>query len=263
MSLFTQYIGIDYSGEGQPTQRITGLQVYRADHGQIPQLVTSSAKGATRWSRAELAEWLEVVLATPGTIVGIDHAYSFPLAYFQAYRLKTWDAFLHHFCATYDTLHQRVDDYLDTPEAVRMLPGLPTSIDPMRALRISERWSGTAFSAFDFRPRGVAFSTFAGLPWLYRLRQRLGEKKVFWWPYDGWAVPEGCSVVVEAYATVCRARCDMPQAPWSEHQRDAYAITAWMEERDRHNLLARYFDPALTHTERQAAALEGWILGVA
>jgi hypothetical protein len=209
-----------------------------------------------------LAEWLEGVLAVPGTIVGIDHAFSFPQAYLGLYCLTGWDAFLRHFCATYDTTCRPVDDFLHTPCKVKMLRGLPCGIDPIKTLRITERRSGTAFSVFDFRPRGVAYSTFTGIPWLLYLRHRLGAR-VHWWPYDGWAVPPNCSVVAEGYATICRANVNMPQCAWSDHQRDAYAIAAWLADRDHHDLLTNYLTPPMTTAERQVAEREGWIIGVA
>jgi len=258
--MFSQYIGIDYSGEGDPMERLDGLKVYCAKSGCTPQPVHAN-NGGTRWSRAALATWLEGVLADPGVIVGIDHAFSFPQVYLNMFCFTKWDAFLRHFCATYDTTRRPVDDYLHTPHRVKQLRGLPCGIDPIATLRITERRSGTAFSVFDFRPRGVAYSTFAGIPWLQTLRQRLGAR-VHWWPYDGWTPPSGCSVVVEAYATICRARVTMPDQKWSDHQRDAYAIAAWLEERDQNGLLASYYTPPLTHDERQTADVEGWILGV-
>lgn len=260
MPLFSQYIGIDYSGAGRPIERQSGIQVYRAQPDCTPQQVPATA-GGKHWSRKALAEWLEGVLAVPGTIVGIDHSFSFPEVYLEKFCLTSWDAFLRHFCATYDTIHRPVDDFLYTPQKVKMLRGLPCGIDSIRALRITERRTGTAFSNFDFRPRGVAHSTFAGIPWLQYLRQRLGTS-VHWWPYDGWMIPPGCSAIVEAYATVCRAHVVMPERTWSDHQRDAYAIAAWLEESDRNDGLAHCYAPHLTANERQVADVEGWIIGV-
>src|ERR1700760_1871326 len=49
------------------------------------------------------------------------------------------------------------------------------------------------------RPKGsVAKSTHAGIPWLQFIRQRLGAR-VHFWPFDGWEVPAGRSVIVEVY----------------------------------------------------------------
>ena len=40
----------------------------------------------------------------------------------------------------------------------------------------------------------VAKSTHAGLPWLPRIRNEVGDK-VHVWPFDGWDVPDGKSVI--------------------------------------------------------------------
>jgi hypothetical protein len=42
-------------------------------------------------------------------------------------------------------------------------------------------------------------------------------------------------------------------------QHDAYAIARWLRRR---SLNDRYFDPAMTERDREAAHLEGWIMGV-
>jgi hypothetical protein len=46
-----------------------------------------------------VAEWLlQQVGAGQPFIAGIDHAFSFPAAYFQRYRLSDWEEFLADFC---------------------------------------------------------------------------------------------------------------------------------------------------------------------
>ena len=42
-------------------------------------------------------------------------------------------------------------------------------------------------------------------------------------------------------------------------QHDAYAVARWLRRR---SLNDRYLDPAMTERDREAAELEGWILGV-
>jgi hypothetical protein len=44
----------------------------------------------------------------------------------------------------------------------------------------------------------VAKSTHAGIPWLRFIRQHLGSR-VHFWPFDGWDVPAGRSVIAEVY----------------------------------------------------------------
>jgi hypothetical protein len=258
--MFARYIGIDYSGGDTPDSRQAGIQVYESFAGGLPTCITSPTPKAVNWSRAELAEWLDGIFSqnTP-TLIGIDHAYGFPKCYLDANGLASWDAFLEDFVSRYDTRTHPVSYYLGNVGQRKTLPGLPDMVAPT-ALRLTEQWSGTAWSVFDFRPRGVAHSTFAGIPWLQYLRHRLGER-IHWWPFDGWEIPQGKSVMVEAYATVCRVRCTVPPH-LADHKRDAYAIAAWMQERDQLGLLQHYFTPPLSPDEGQLGSLEGWILGV-
>lgn len=246
MGIFTCYLGIDYSGAGLPTAGQVGIQVCCAGPS-VPERVVP--KQRANWSRAGLAAWLEAALREPGTIAGIDHSFSFPISYFRQHGLPSWQAFLEHFSATCPTYECTVEEVRR-----RIIPA-----GGARELRLAERLAGTGFGVFDFRPHGVAYSTFAGLPWLAWLRERLGER-VHWWPYDGWSVPAEKSVVVEAYPSLYRRRLAAP-AGLTDHQRDAWLIAAWLQDRDRYDLLLRYFDPPLSPNERAQAALEGWILG--
>ncbi|MHB9106358.1 MAG: hypothetical protein ACYDCO_04815 [Armatimonadota bacterium] len=247
MSGFTRYIGVDYSGAGLPTSGQAGVQVYSAGVS-APERV-SPVQGA-HWSRLRLAGWLAEVLSAPGTIAGIDHSFSFPISYFRQRDLPSWEAFLEHFGACCPT------DECTVEEVRRRI--IPAGGE--RDLRLTERLAGTNFGVFDFRPHGVAHSTFAGLPWLAWLREWLGAR-AHWWPYDGWEVPAGKSVVVEAYPSLYRRRLDAPGG-LTDHQRDAWLIAAWLQDRDQFDLLPRYFDPPLSQAERTQAEVEGWILGV-
>ena len=96
---FVRTIGIDYSGEATPKTRLGGLAVYRADGNAPPQEVTLEGPSSKRWTRKEIAEWLVDQLREEGdpTLVGIDHAFSFPICYFERYNLRQqdWDYFLH------------------------------------------------------------------------------------------------------------------------------------------------------------------------
>jgi hypothetical protein len=73
-------------------------------------------------------------------------------------------------------------------------------------LRLTERWTATAKSVFLFDVRGsVAKSTFAGLPWLLYLRNWC-KRPIHFWPFDGWEIPEGKSVVAEVYPALWMRR---------------------------------------------------------
>jgi len=47
------------------------------------------------------------------------------------------------------------------------------------------------------------------------------------------------------------------------HQQDAYATAEWLRRNDQDGSLGRFFNPSLTEQEREGAAIEGWILGIA
>jgi hypothetical protein len=117
-----------------------------------------------------------------------------------------------------------------------------------------------AKSVFHFDvPGSVAKSTHAGLPWLRFLRERTAGH-VHFWPFSGWDIPPGRSVVAEVYPALWR----YTHAPvgLTGDQGDAYAAAAWMRQADFEGSLAGYFAPPVTDDERKRAEIEGWILGV-
>jgi hypothetical protein len=84
---------------------------------------------------------------------------------------------------------------------------------------------------------------------------------VHFWPFDGWDVPEGKSVLVEVDPSILRDH--HPKEDRTVHQQAAYSVAQWLFETDRRGLLDRYAHPPLTDEERRVAELEGWILGMA
>jgi hypothetical protein len=52
---------------------------------------------------------------------------------------------------------------------------------------------------------GAAKATHAGLPWLRGVKIAVG-REVHSWPFDGWKVPQGRSVIGEAYPSPVRNR---------------------------------------------------------
>ena len=102
--MFTTFIGIDYSGRGTPLHRLPGLQVYAATGHRLPERVNplSAPQGKDRnWCRKEVAEWLlQQVEGGQTFIAGIDHAFSFPAAYFQRNKLSDWESFWPTFAST-------------------------------------------------------------------------------------------------------------------------------------------------------------------
>jgi hypothetical protein len=74
----------------------------------------------------------------------------------------------------------------------------------------------------------AAKSTHAGIPWLRFIRERDGQR-VHFWPFDGWDIPAGRSVIAEVYPALwgrCFAREDR-----NSDQHDAYCIAACLSPR--------------------------------
>jgi putative restriction endonuclease len=253
---FDRYIGIDYSGAETPLAGLPGLRVFVATPETAP---AEERLVRGHWSRRRLGEWLVGQLSNgPATIVGIDHAFSFPLEYFDAHHLpKNWDSFLEDFHR-----HWPTDSDTVWVRDLRNEPGATASARRGKTTwrRLTERRAGAAKSVFHFGVQGeVATSTHAGLPWLGRIRAQL-DSRVHMWPFDGWGVPQGMSVIAEVYPSLWRR--SYPVTGINEHQRDAYVIAAWLRDTDRDGRLISEFEPPLTVLEQEQAAVEGWILGV-
>lgn len=247
--MFEQYIGVDYSGAGTPDAPVDGIRVCRAKQGELPRPHDNPALRRSRWCRAELAEWLISVLEESGsTIVGIDHAFSFPAE--ELGSLADWDEFLEWFCGRWRTDHETVSEAIGAVAA-------PDGV----GYRLTDTWSSSAQSIFHQKGIGVFHSTFAGIPWLRHIRRRLPE--VFFWPFDGRTIPPGRSAVVEVYPAIFKRRyANDPDCPDNEHRRDAYAVCRWLAETNSRGLLEAYLDPPLTDAEWDLAHREGWILGL-
>jgi len=106
----------------------------------------------------------------------------------------------------------------------------------------------------------VATSTHAGLPWLLYLRKHC-KRPIHFWPFDGWEIPEGKSVVAEVYPALWMRR--FPRDDRDGDEQAAYAATAWLQRADLNGSLGSFLKPVLTPDEREVARIEGWILGVA
>lgn len=235
--------------------------MYAARPARDPDAVRP-APPARHWSRRALAQWLLTQLRSEGRLlVGIDHGFSFPEAYFRRYGLASWPAFLADFCRYWPTNEPgcSVRSIRDgTWWDGRKPRGERTG--PTTALRLCERWTSSSKSVFRFDFQGsVATSTHAGIPWLRFLREEGGDR-IFFWPFDGWQPPEGKFVIAEVYPSIFRNRYAKNGRTTDEH--DAYSVARWLKETDRNGTLERYFDPPLALSERRIAVLEGWILGI-
>ena len=258
MPLFKRYFGIDYSGAKTPESSLTGLRIFSAAPTQPPIEIHPPPSSRKYWTRRGLAEWLAAELKSGlATLVGIDHAFSFPLRYFETHQLPPdWPKFLDDFHEHWptDENHMYVDFIRDG------LYGKGTSRGGnARWRRIAEERC-RAKSVFHFDVQGsVAKSTHAGLPWLRFLRGQHGSKLHFW-PFDGWQAPRGCSVIAEVYPALWSR--GFPKEERNDHQHDAYSVARWMKEKDASNHLRAHFKPPLPPAQRVIAHIEGWILGL-
>jgi len=108
-------------------------------------------------------------------------------------------------------------------------------------------------------PGSVAKSTHAGLPWLRYLRQNVGNW-VHFWPFDGWEILTGRSIILEVYPSLFSREFAREGSTADPH--DAYSVAAWMRRSDLDGSLAMFFKPYLTLAERTVSKIEGWILGI-
>lgn len=257
---FDQYVGIDYSGAKTPLARSATLQVYQTDGTSFPVAVKSpvaTAKSHRNWNRKEIAEWIvQTVQSGAKIIAGIDHGFSFPVSYFHRYSIGSWAQFLDDFVDHWPTDGDQV-----TVDSIRHADaGPPDRIGTNLELRLCERWTPSAKSVFLFDVQGsVAKSTHAGIPWLKHIRSQVGDR-VHFWPFDGWDIPLGKSVITEIYPSVFRRR--FPVQDRSADQHDAYSVAQWLGTAATSDILHRYLSPPLNKQEREVANLEGWILGV-
>jgi len=261
--VFEYYLGIDYSGKASPRQKHTSIQVFEARSGGAPQ----RALGSRSWSRQGCYAFLAGLLTEQragrrGTMIaGMDHGLSFPLSYFREERphkpaLHSWLSFLQHF-------NQHWGEAREKPISAIPSPTLPYP-NPTE-LRLTEKFTSSAKSVLHLNPTliSVAFSTHAGLPWIYDLRREFSDV-VHMWPYDGLQPPLHKSVIAEVYPSLLYNRYSYPGELAKRDERDAYAIALWLQEQDRTGGLCHYMSlPTLTPQQiSEVVPLEGWILGV-
>ena len=273
--MFKRYIGIDYSGADTPLKRLPGLAVCQADTDGQTEIVSPEANGVKNWNRRELAEWLVNQLREEDkpTLVGIDHAFSFPIDYFKEYGLTegNWCHFLADF-REYWPAHEGRNRVIDILAGQRGRKRRDTEgrkdhrLGDPRWKRLTDNLAPGAKGVFDFdvKQGQVATQTHAGIPWLLYIREQLAKSgpKVHFWPFDGWTFDEDVSVVAEVYPALWKGRFAPRPESLSPHQYDACIAAAWLSWADRNDLLAQYFKPDLSPPESNRAKTEGWILGV-
>jgi hypothetical protein len=256
---FRRYIGIDYSGAQTPISSLRGLRVYEASHVDAPREIQPPPSPRKYWTRRGVAEWLTSRLSegTP-ILIGIDHAFSFPLQYFERHALPLdWPLFLDDFQRHWPT--DGGNTYVEFVRDGSCGNGAARSGNT-HWRRITELRTRTAKSVFQFDVQGqVAKSTHPGLPWLRYIRRQLGDA-VHFWPFDGWSIPPNSSVVVEVYPALWNRA--FPCGDRTSDQHDAYATAEWLRRADASGTLVKFLCPEMKPSERKTAEVEGWILGV-
>jgi hypothetical protein len=257
--MFDRYIGIDYSGAMTPSTSLKGLRVFIADKNDLPTEVSPPPSPRKYWNRQEVAQWLTLRLSECiPTIIGIDHAFSFPLKYFETHLIEAdWSVFLKDFIRHWPT-HEK-DKRIDSIRYGKYENGTARSGNP-RWRRISEERVG-AKSVFHFDvPGSVAKSSHAGIPWLHHIRTLCKETTHFW-PFEGWNVKPGKSVIAEAYPSLWNKSFTRSDEH-TQDQHDAFVIASWLQQVDDDGRLSQYLEPSLRPEDKAIAEVEGWILGV-
>ncbi len=255
-TLFRRYVGINYSGAETPGSTLKNLRVYSAEPDSLP-VEVSQPSPRKWWTRRSLAAWLVETLGSgPPTLLGINHGFSFPIRYFEKHGLEPdWGAFLDDFQKHWPTDEEHtyvcfVSDGLSGDCAARSGDRRWKRLTEVRA---------RAGSVFRFQGFGAAGpATHAGLPWLRFLRQRVGDR-VHFWPFDGWEIPAGRSVVAEVHPPLWKKA--FPPVGRTPDQHKAWSTAEWMRLADLDGRLAEMFRPGLLSQERAIADIEGWILG--
>jgi hypothetical protein len=148
---FNRYIGIDYSGAETADSSCKGIRVFMAEGANERVQVPPPPSPRRYWTRRGLAEWLREELDRDiSTLVGIDHAFSFPLAYFEKYRLSSdWHDFLVDFQKHWPT--DASHTYVARPEKNRRTNVAPNNgeMDSCReiCLRVRSKWRGCDLDA--------------------------------------------------------------------------------------------------------------------
>lgn len=255
--MFARTIGIDYSGAETAEASLKGLRVFQTVGDDDAQEVLPPPGPKKYWTRCGLAKWLmqELDCSMP-TIVGIDHAFSFPMRYFERHWLQpNWQCFLEDFCTHWPT--DQPNTYVDFVRNGSVGNGAARTGE-RRWRRLTEEATGSAKSVFHFDVQGsVAKSTHSGIPWLRHIRTARPE--LHFWPFDGWLPPEGRSVIAETYPRLWNSK--YPGEGRTQDQHDAYSIARWLQEADQCGDLKAEFEAPEPAAIAAIGRVEGWILG--
>lgn len=86
----------------------------------------------------------------------------------------------------------------------------------------------------------------AGLLWLLYLKKQC-KRPIHFWPFDGWEIPEGKSVVAEVYPASWMRR--FPRDDRDADEQAAYAAAAWLQRADSSGFVSELLRPNLIADE--------------
>ena len=228
--------------------------------GEAPVEVPRPLRTGKYWSRRGIAEWLVDRLAEDvPTLVGIDHGFSFPLAYFEMHGLTTdWPVFLDDFQRHWPT----DDDNLRRLQCARASRATAPHARATRAgagsARSAPEGPGRCFTSTrrDQWPRpptqGCLGCASSGRN--SAIRSVSGRSTDGMFGQVGRRSPRSIRH--------CGTRTS-PERRAPGTSRTRLSIAAFLSRADADGGLVRLLAPDLTPEERTLAGVEGWILGVA
>jgi hypothetical protein len=268
---YSHWLGIDYSGAQHAHAALPGLRIFRGSVSENDVAeIRPTESGREHWSRAAVAAWLENFLLTCDgpAVVGIDHAFSFPLNYFETCGIGlSWDEFLEDFCRHWPMDIAAVS-LKECMASRSQSPSHKLRLGNSRWRRRAEQASRGAKSVFHFGvPGSVASSTFTGLPWIRALRiHPVLSERIHFWPFDGWVPRAGKHVIAEVYPSIWNQQSS--RGALTQDQHDARMVALSLRQADENRELQRWFSPAtwqsihLSAEDLHQAQIEGWILGL-
>ena len=218
MSSFERYIGIDYSGAEAPTSSLKGLRVYQADRASSPVEVQPPPSPRKYWTRRGIAEWLvERLSEDQPTIVGIDHAFSFPLRYFEVHHIPPdWQIFLDDFQRHWPT--DEDNTYVQFVRDGLCGDGKARSGET-RWRRLTEVRTGRAKSVFHFDVPGSVAKSPCRIA-VAALHSATGKGTGPFLALRRLGNPGGRSAIVEVYPSLWNG--EFPRMGRTSDQHDAY-----------------------------------------
>ena len=132
----------------------------------------------------------------PPTLVGIDHGFSFPLRYFEVHGSRPTGPFLDDF-----QRHWPTDDDNTYVDFVRDgVDGQWRSARWRCPLAAADRGArGRREVRVSFRRAGIGGEIHPCRDSLAALHPAALGARVHFWPFDGWEIPAGRSVIAEVY----------------------------------------------------------------